>query len=311
MTKQTFKYAHRMMYSLVIAVGCVFIYISTDYLSSYFFSNSHHLFSMNALFYMLLSYWVIIFFVSLLFEQFLLSIRAKTISLFFYFFFLTGAIQGLVHYVMQTEVLFESLLITSIFVSITSAALIIKGFQKSSSETKPYFQQIYRFFNQRHPFDWAVRILAGGILLFITYYLMSSMIFPFIEPYYNQKSFHFGLYFESKKRMAMVTHSVLMILGFIPIFALWRGSKSSLLFWLGFPLFIVVALQPFILYIHWPLGFRFPIFIQTTMIIYIQTIILVQLLFIPTTGNEEDRFSKFLWSNNKSFEREYYSGIKE
>lgn len=275
----------------MVAVGCMFVYIASDYLSSVIYTPSHHRFTIPTLLFLFLSYVLAIFFVSLLFEQFSLTLRAKSISLFFYFFFLTGGIQGLIHFIMQTGVQVESVLIISGFVSFTTALLMIKGFPIVHNNPQPYFQQIVYYFSRRSAFDWFARFFAGGAFMFITYYLINSMILPFIEPYYDQNSTHFLPYydnFEAIKRTAMLTHSAMMLLAFMPLFALWKSSKSSLLFWFGFPLFIVVALQPFILYFQWPLGFRFPIFIQTTMIMYIQAIILVQLFYIPTDKRFED-----------------------
>ncbi len=287
----------------MIAVGCMLVYLLSDYISGLFYPPLHHTFTIPALFFLFLSYVITIFFVSLLFEQFSLTLRAKFISLFFYFFFLTGGIQGLIHYIMQTGVQVESVFIVSGGISLTTAILMVKGFPIIHGDPQPYFKQMNDYFKRRSLFDWTARILSAGAFMFVTYYLMNSMIFPFVEPYYDKESTHFLAYygnFEAIKRTAMVTHSAMMILAFIPLFALWKGSKSSLLFWFGFPLFIVVALQPFILYFQWPLGFRFPILIQMTMIMYIQAIILVQLFYLPADKNyEEERYFHSMWSYNK------------
>jgi len=279
----------------MVAVGCMFVYIISDYLTGLFYTPLYQNYTMTGLFLLFLSYILAIFFVSLLFERFSLTLQAKIFSLFFYFFFLTGGIQGLIHYIMQTGMQVESMLIVSGVVSLTTAFLMIKGFPSVPNEPQPYFEQIRSYFEKRSAFDWVVRILAGGTFMFVSYYLMNSMIFPFVEPYYDQSSLH--LHFEAIKRTAMVTHSAVMLLAFLPLFALWKGSKSSLLFWFGFPLFIVVALQPFILYFQWPLGFRFAIFIQTTLIMYIQAIILVHLFYLPTDKRfEEDPYFQSSWS---------------
>lgn len=300
LTELSISYNRRIIVSLIIAVGCMFVYILSDYLASMFYTTSLKTFKITTLLSLFLSYVLAIFYVSLLFEQFSLTLRAKSISLFFYFFFLTGGIQALVHYIMQTGVQVESVLITSVIVSTTTALLMIKGFPVVSNEPQPYFQQISDYFSRRSGIDWVARILAGGTFMFITYYLMNSMIFPFVKPYYELSSTLFSPYyenFEANRRTAMITHSAMMLLAFIPLFALWKGSKSSLLFWVGFPLFIVVALQPFILYFQWPLGFRFPILIQTMMIMYIQAIILVQLFYLPTDKRlEDDAYNDSQWS---------------
>lgn len=296
LTELSISYNRRLIVSLIIAVGCMFVLILSDYLAG---TTSLQTFKVTTLFSLFLSYVLAIFFVSLLFEQFLLTLLAKLVSLLFYFFFLTGGIQSLVHYIMQTGVQVESVLITSVIVSTTTAFLMIKGFPVVSSEPQPYFQQIGDYFSRRSGIDWFARFLAGGMFMFITYYLMNSMIFPFVKPYYEQSSTLLSPYyenFEAIRRTAMITHSAMMLLAFIPLFALWKGTKSSLLFWVGFPLFIIVALQPFILYFQWPLGFRFPILIQTMMIMYIQSIILVQLFYLPTDKRLEDAYNDSQWS---------------
>ncbi|PYZ94578.1 hypothetical protein CR194_03330 [Salipaludibacillus keqinensis] len=290
--RHSFYYKGRLLRSSVISVVCLIIYLLAKGLLD-MIHHSYYTFSITGLMFVYLSCLLMIFFVSLLFDQFSLGIKAKFFSLFFYLFFLTGGAQGLIHIIMHTEVNVLVLLGLSGFTSLIISTMMIVVFPASLKKRQSYIDQLRRYYKRRPLMNWIIRMTCGMFFLFITYYLLNSMIFPFIEPYYLSSGTPFLVQegnYQAIERAAMATYSLMMIVAFIPLFALWKGSKSSLLFWFGFPLFVLVALQPFLLFFHWPLGFRFPIFIQTTLVIYIQTIILVQMFYLPSEYQEEEYF---------------------
>ncbi|MCR6096449.1 hypothetical protein HXA31_06410 [Salipaludibacillus agaradhaerens] len=237
---------------------------------------------------------VMIFYVSLLFDQLYLSQKAKGISLFFYLFIMTGSLQLLESLVAQINVQPKAIVDVIVYtLVITSFTVLIFRYYGKGAES--YTKRIKNYFSHQHISKWLLKCIYAIFLLFIAHYLINSMLTPFIEPYYNGRytnilkmSHHAG----DVKYVSMLTHALVMVVGFQPLFALWKGSKTSLLFWFGFPLFIILAFQPFIFNVHWPLGFRFPLFIEETLIMYIHAIILVHLFYVPDETHKEEELVK-------------------
>lgn len=291
-------HSERLYKSLLISAACLFIYMLSNYLAVNLFNIHISEWSLLAYVFLFISYVVTIYTVSLLFKQLQMPYRARGISLFFYFLFLTGGIQATVHTVLQTGERMGALLSVSVFISFVTAFMIMCLFDFSGESHEKYKEQIKTYFNQRDPLNWIARVVCGGFFLFITYYLINSMVSPFMEPYYGSYSHDFLVEVknvEAVKRISMMLQAGMMVLGFIPLFALWKGSKSSLLLWFGFPLFIAVALQPFLFYFQWPFGFRFPMFIQMTLIMYIQSIIVVHLFYMPAGSTDDDYSWETAW----------------
>ncbi|AOM82867.1 hypothetical protein [Salisediminibacterium beveridgei] len=239
-----------------------------------------------------------VYFVSILFAKLHLSLMAKLISMFFYFFLLIWSAQGLIHAIFLTELAGSEALFVPLLLAVVLSILITLLLPDSGRENTPVLESFKAYFESRTTLQWVMRIVTATVLLFTTYFLLNYLMFPFIEPYYSMSSSAFILSENSFmiSSAGMFVHALLMLIVFLPLFALWKGSKSSLLFWLGFPLFLLIAMQSFVLYSEWPLGFRFPLFVHLTLTMYIQAIILVQLFYKPKGEEIEDQLLPAIWS---------------
>ncbi|MDG5787530.1 hypothetical protein QA612_08485 [Evansella sp. AB-P1] len=226
-------------------------------------------------------FYFMIFTVEHLFKQISLAPFWMFISVFFYMFIIIGCLWSTTQFIFISTIEYEKVIFVGLVVSFVSACLI--GYQyRKHSRYSPFLQQWLNYFKQRSLVDWGIRTIVSLTLLFASYYLMDKLIFPFLEPLYYQQSSVINQYQynETYNIFGMLIHSIFFIILTIPVFALWRASKSSLLFWIGFPIFFMVAVMPFFINTDWPLSFRFPIFIEMTAILFLQSIILVQLFYM-------------------------------
>jgi magnesium-transporting ATPase (P-type) len=214
---------------------------------------------------------------------------------------MTGSLQLLESFVAQINVQTKAIVDLIVFtLVVTIFTVVIFRYYGKGGES--YTKRIKKYFSNQHISKWLLKCLYAIVLLFVAHYLINSMLTPFIEPYYNGRYANIlkvSRHAEGVKYVSMVVHALVMVIGFQPLFALWKGSKTSLLFWFGFPLFIILALQPFVFNLHWPLGFRFPLFIEETLIMYIHAIILVHLFYVPDEAHKEEEIleSKLSMSN--------------
>lgn len=245
-----------------------------------------------------LCFTAVVYFVSILFAKLHLSQTAKLFSMFFYFFLLIWSAQGLIHAIFLTEFVGSDTLFVPLLLATVLSLLITVLLPDVVRENTPVMESFKSYFESRTTLQWLMRIGTATVLLFTTYYLLNHLMFPFIEPYYSMSSSAFILSENSLmiSSAGMFIHALLMLIVFLPLFALWKGSKSSLLFWLGFPLFLLIAMQSFVLYSEWPLGFRFPLFVHLTLTMYIQAIILVQIFYKPKGEEIEDQLFPAIWT---------------
>ena len=207
--------------------------------------------------------------------------------------------QGFIHFIFQTTVDYQQLFGFAVVISAVNTGMITVVLKPGHSGTGNYISEVKMYFRAHTLRNWAVRFVFAGLLMSLAYMMVTQLIFPFIEPYYEDANFLYEPgWTERMKLVAVMGHAALMFFVFLPVFALWKGSKTSLLFWIGFPLFLIVATQPFILFDQWPLGFRFPVFIHLSLTTYIQTIILVQLLYVSKDQDEEGLFPAFAWPSH-------------
>lgn len=285
----------RLTKSIVISfISAIVLYIHVSVADQAFYSLALDLWTLL----IFISFVAVVYFVSLLFSKLNLSTKASGISMFFYFLFLIWSAQGLIHTIFFTQPIRLESFQLPFLLALTLTASITVMLPTTHRESTPVIKALKKYYESRPAYQWGLRILSAIGLMVITYFALNHLIFPFLEPYYSMSSsgFHFdnsGSYVSSA---GMFIHALIMLVVFLPIFALWRGSKSSLLFWLGFPLFLLVALQTFVLYNEWPLGFRFPLFVHLTLTMYIQAIVLVHLFYEPTEDEQEDKLFHAMWT---------------
>lgn len=273
--------------SLLISIICVLTYLFTFryFLNTAPFYGGSIYLGIPQLF---AGFFAITFVLGTLFNRLPLTFSWRFTSVFAYFFFLTGGLWTAKHLLFGTGVNVENMFILAIIISIVTASLVSFLFQGTTTPI-PILYKFKLYLRERSVGDWFLRVTLGILFLFVTFFLMHEMIFPFLEPYYNSQSSAF--YIEGSRQInqnAMLFHSIVLLFVLLPLFALWTDSKSSLLFWVGFPIFLIVAVLPFIMYSYWPMGFRFPIFIEMTATLYIQSMILVHLFYIPNNKDVKE-----------------------
>lgn len=280
--------------SFIISIICVFTYfVSSNLFNSppYFGGNFYF-----GAFQLLAGFFVITLILGTLFNRLPLNFIWRFVSVFTYFFLLTVGLWTAKHLIFSTGINVESMSVMAIIISFVTALLVSLLFRGTTSP-KPVLYTFKMYLQERSFVDWVLRISLAIFFLFVTYFLMHEMIFPFLEPYYISQSSAF--YIEGSREInqrAMLIHSILLLFVLLPLFALWNDSKSSLLFWVGFPIFLIVAVLPFIMYSYWPMGFRFPILIEMTATLYIQSMILVHLFYVPSNkGIEESTMLQPYW----------------
>lgn len=274
--------------SLVISIICLVLYVSLFYIVyGHFPYLNNGLYSSFILLY--IGFFVITYTIGKLFEQLLLSFIGRFFSVFTYYFLLSAGIWLTTYETFSTQFHLNQMLFSSFTISIITAFFI--SIFNRNNRSKGFFIQIKQYVERRTPLNWFMRIIIAVILLFVTYFLLNELIFPFIEPYYDGHPAKFLEGITNGKpyvnRKWMWVQSLLIVIIFFPLFALWRGSKSSLLFWVGFPLFLICALGPFFVNFTWPLGFRFTLLVEMTAIMYTQSFIIVHLFYLP---REEEIF---------------------
>lgn len=285
----------RLLKSFVISfIAAVVLYIHFSIVDQAFYTLAPDFWT----FLIFICFFAVVYFVSLLFAKLNLSNKAAAASMFFYFLFLIWSAQGLIHTIFFTEPIRLESFQLPFLLAVTLTVSISLMLPSSHHKNTPVIEAFKNYYESRPPYQWGFRVLSAIGLMVITYFALNHLIFPFLEPYYSMSSsnFHFtdnGSYISSA---GMFIHALVMLIVFLPVFALWRGSKSSLLFWLGFPLFLLVALQTFVLYNEWPLGFRFPLFVHLTLTMYIQAIVLVHLFYEPTGEEQEDKVFHAMWT---------------
>ncbi|UTR14693.1 hypothetical protein MM221_19450 [Salipaludibacillus sp. LMS25] len=203
---------------------------------------------------------------------------------------MTGSLQVLEYLIAQLNVHSKAIAGHIIYtLAVSTVTLFVFNYYGDGEER--YTKRLRLYFSHQSFLKWLFKCIYAIFLLFAAHYLINSMLVPFIEPYYNERYVNIlkvPYNTQTVKYVAMATHAVIMVVGFIPLFALWKGSKTSLLFWFGFPLFLTLAVQPFIFNPHWPLGFRFPLFIEETLIMSIHAIILVYLFYVADDTHKEE-----------------------
>ncbi|MBB5173619.1 hypothetical protein [Texcoconibacillus texcoconensis] len=220
-----------------------------------------------------------------LFAQINLRFSELFFSVFIYYLLSTSLIHALFASVFQIDLNLLILFLRQLPISFI-IAIGVAYFNRSVDQHDGLLKRrMMNYFRTRSFKSWGIRSIATLIFMFLTFYAIDLLVRPFIETFYTSSNDH-DVFVESLSEWGrsqfMLLQSLFLLLVTAPIFALWRGSKSAILFWIGFPLFVLLAVVPFFEMAEIvPFGFRFTIFIEITAVVFMQSIILVQFFYVP------------------------------
>lgn len=226
-----------------------------------------------------------------LFKKLNQSFIERAISIFLYHFFFFYFLKTIHEFLSNPNLVFSleffCHIVPSVFFSV-AVALLWKPMTGEGS----IFEKVEAYYRYRNFKKWMIRFIIATVSFAGIYYLTTLLISPFVEPFYND----LGNSVVNVRSIYIVFLVNLIVgalfsLALMPIFILWKRSKTSLLFWVGFPIFIQAAVFPSSVEVWLPLGMRFPYLIQQMVITYLMAIILVQLFYVPCESDIiEDQF---------------------
>jgi len=172
----------------------------------------------------------------------------------------------------------------SLFISLAIAKMWkpIKEDRSLRTEAKSYFAK-------RKTLDWTWRFVLAWLAYVPLYYFIGVAISPWVLPYYNDPNLDLGIILPDTSVMIALqfVRSAYFLFATMLVIIMWRGTKQSLLLWLGFSIFVQVAVIPLIVGYWLPIGLRIPHAIELTIDSFVQAIIYVGLLFnnIPSPNS--------------------------
>lgn len=231
-----------------------------------------------------------------LFKQLNQPFTERVISIFayhFFFFYLLRIFDGFLSNTMSVawyEIICH--ILATIFFAIAVALL-----WKPSNEQGRFIEKLTDYFRYKSWKKWLLGYAIAAISFALIYHLTTWLIFPFIEPFYNDLGNYYGINISSLYLLflAKIIVGAMFVIVLMPIFVLSEMSKTSILFWIGFPIFMQAAIYPTSVEVWLPLGIRFPFLIQQTVITYLMAIILVQLFYVPSENDVIDDQFKWLY----------------
>ncbi|QOY35759.1 hypothetical protein AWH56_024385 [Anaerobacillus isosaccharinicus] len=165
-------------------------------------------------------------------------------------------------------------LITQILPAV-SFSFLVTVLWKPKIKGKPFIEQLRYYFRNTSFQRWAMKFLIGWLIFLPVCYLTNWLISPFIEPF--DVSFTYPI---SNRLSIKLISGLLFVITILPIFIRWNESKTSILFWIGFPIFLQIAVYPAVVEFWLPMTVRFPNLIQYTVISFVMSIFFVQLFYV-------------------------------
>ena len=215
-----------------------------------------------------------------LFKKFNQSYREKVVCLFLFNYTIYYFLQVLEQIIFSTMMDLSYGLVSDIFPSLFISLAVAK-FWKSKGEDSKIRIEIKNFFKKRKTLDWAWRLLLAWLVYVPIYYFVGSAISPWVLPYYSGSNLDFGLVLPDTMTMIgmQFIRGAFYLLASLIVIILWKESKRYLQLWLGFSIFIQIAVIPLIVGYWLPLELRFFHAIELTTDSFLQAIIYVELLF--------------------------------
>lgn len=219
--------------------------------------------------------------------------KERVVFIFIYHYFFFHVLRVVDSYFSQTRGNVPYDLLSHIIPSLLFAYLVAVIW-KPEGELISFFEKFKEYIQIKNKYSWVLRFIIGCVSFVPIYLITNWLISPFVEPFYSDLDY----FVRSAKNLFVLIPlkmfiGLLFVLVLLPIFILWKESKASLLFWIGFPIFIQAAVYPSVVELWLPLGMRFPYLIQYTVVTFLLAIIFVQLFFVP----EEDELidDQFNW----------------
>ncbi len=170
-------------------------------------------------------------------------------------------------------------------------ALSVAFFWQPRQHDVSFLQQLKWYFQNTRYEIWFIKFLLGWLVFIPISYFTNLLILPFLEQYSPN-------IVQSDSHMVWLLKLFMggvFVLVTLPIFIRWTYSKTALLSWIGFPIFLQIAVSPALVEFWLPIGFRFPVFIQNTVISLLMAIFYVHLYFIPKEDEIIDDQFKWLY----------------
>lgn len=98
------------------------------------------------------------------------------------------------------------------------------------------------YFHSRSPVDWVWRLALAAVVFMPIYYGFGLLVVPLVGDYYLQGSFGLAQPPLGTLLLVLLVRSVLFFLATLPIVVSWQETRFSLVFSLGFALFVMVGL---------------------------------------------------------------------
>lgn len=101
----------------------------------------------------------------------------------------------------------------------------------------------WRAFFQRHAkSSWVWRLLLAAVIFMPIYYLFGLLVVPFVGEYYQQGNAGLTVPPLGTLLAVLFVRSLLFLIACLPVAAAWQGGRASLVWSLGFALFVLVGL---------------------------------------------------------------------
>lgn len=111
---------------------------------------------------------------------------------------------------------------------------------------------------QRRWTSWVWRIGLAGFLYLPTYFLFGLLIYPIVQPYYEDPNLGLNLVVPGPEIVLPleIGRGVLIVLALFPLIAVLGCPRWSLAFWLGMTLVVLGSVAPMLQATWWPLTMR-------------------------------------------------------
>jgi hypothetical protein len=149
-----------------------------------------------------------------------------------YFFMTTGAVSS------AGSALFTVL--NFLLPSFALAAMVALLF-RPGDRGEVFVANVGSFFRARTIQEWSWRVLAVIVAFPVIYITFGELVLPLVGEYYVQGAYELALPSWSQIIPLQLARSVLFLLVCLPVLAMWRGSRRSLVLSLGFATSILVG----------------------------------------------------------------------
>ena len=149
-----------------------------------------------------------------------------------YFFMTTGAVSS------ASSALFTVL--NFLLPSLAVAAMVALLF-RPEDRGGGFPASVRSFFRARTIQEWSWRVLAAIAAFPVIYVAFGKLVLPLVGEYYVQGAYELALPSWSQIIPLQLARSVLFLLVCLPVLAMWRGSRRSLVLSLGFATSVLVG----------------------------------------------------------------------